>query len=195
MTPKQRRFVEEYLMDLNATQAAIRAGYAAKWANTTGSRLLKRPEIRRAVGEAVRAQDDQLGASAERILKEYARIAFASVGEFLHWGPEVVTLKDKILLSQDQQAAVAEIVQSQTRTGKTVRLKLYDKQAALDRLVRYLGLFKDTPAAQEDNEYAEMTDTERVQRVLALFERARKEREAAAAEGADKENSAAQPNR
>jgi phage terminase small subunit len=54
MTPKQAAFVDEYLIDLNATQAAIRAGYSAKTAGSYGNENLQKPEIQQAIGERMK---------------------------------------------------------------------------------------------------------------------------------------------
>lgn len=180
MTPKEDRFVKEYLIDLNATRAARRAGYSARSARSIGPRLLKRPAVQAALAEARAAHARRTQVSAERVLKELARIAFASSDDFLDWGPQGVTLRDKTLLDADQHAAIAEISQN----GKALRLKLHDKMAALDRLVRHLDLFADMrPGDAANPDYARLTDAERVQRVLALFERVRKAEEAEAEGG------------
>lgn len=69
LTPKQARFVDEYLIDLNATQAAIRAGYAAKTANREGSRLLSNVDVANAVSEKAAQKAAALDLSAERVLR------------------------------------------------------------------------------------------------------------------------------
>jgi len=182
MTPKEERFVKEYQIDLNAARAARRAGYSARSARTIGPRLLRRPAVQGALAAARQARARRSEVSAERVLEELARIAFASSDEFLDWGPEGVRLRDKALLGAEQFAAIAEISQN----GKAFRLKLHDKLAALDRLVRHLDLFAGMrPGEAEQGDYVELTDTERVQRVLGLFERARKARRAEAGLPAD----------
>ncbi len=185
MTPRQRRFVEEYLIDRSPTHAARRAGYPARWAKTTGWRMLKHPEVRRAVADGQPGRGESAEISAERVRRELALIAFGSIGDYFHWGPDGVVLKDKTMLTPDQQATVAEITRSQTRTGETIRVKLHDKPAALDKLARHLGIYREPPEPDEYAEYRELTDTERLQRVLAPFERVRKAREAEAAERGD----------
>lgn len=178
MTPKQRRFVEEYLVDRNATQAAVRAGYSAKSAARTGWRLRQIPAVRLAIAEAARDREDRREMSRDRVLVELARVAFASSGEYLDWGPDAVALKHKTVLTPDQQAAVAEITQSRTKTGHTLRFKLYDKLAALKEISRLLGYAAGAPGADQadDPEIAELSETERVQRLLALLARARARR-------------------
>lgn len=185
MTPKQRRFVEEYLIDRNPTEAARRAGYDPKWAKTTGWRALKHPEVRRAVADGLPSRGESVEITVERVRRELGLIAFGSIGDYFHWGPDGVVLKDKTLLTAAQQAAVAEVSRSRTKTGETIRVKLHDKLAALDKLARHLGMYREPPTPEEAEHYAQLSDTERVQRVLALFERVRKAREAEAAAAED----------
>jgi phage terminase small subunit len=172
MTPKECRFVREYLIDLNATAAARRAGYSAASARSIGPRLLKRPELRDALAAARRALAERTAVTPERVVAELARVAFASKDDYLDWGPDGVTLRDKALLNSDQCAAIADI----GHNGKTPRLKLYDKLAALDKLARHLDLYGEARAdALAKREHRQLSDTERLQRLLGLVERVRKQ--------------------
>ncbi len=85
MTPKQERFVEEYLIDLNATQAAIRAGYSAKTAYSIGQRLLKEVETAEAIaaGQAKRSAKTEI--TAERVLEELWAIATADANDLIQY--------------------------------------------------------------------------------------------------------------
>lgn len=155
MTPKQERFVEEYLVDLNGTQAAIRAGYAETRASTQAWRLLRRPEIADAVEVGKRAKSAALKISAERVLTEYAKIAFADIANYAVFGPDGLTLRDMSTLAPEQTAAVAEVTETKTQHGGTVRFKLHDKLAALNAIARHIGLSAPdklalTDAAGED---------------------------------------------
>ena len=81
MTKKQKRFVEEYLIDLNATQAAIRAGYKAKngqRASEIGHELLQKTQVSEAISEAIAERSKRTGINADRVLLELARIAFVN---------------------------------------------------------------------------------------------------------------------
>lgn len=79
LTAKQALFVREYLIDLNATQAAIRAGYSKKTANEQGARLLAKASVKAAVAEASEKRADKLDLNAERVLKAIAEVAFGDV--------------------------------------------------------------------------------------------------------------------
>lgn len=140
MRPRQRRFVEEYLVDLNGAQAARRAGYGTKRPDKAAYRLLRRPDVAAAVAAGQRKKSEELEISAERVLAEYAKIAFANMSDFAAFGPEGLVLKDMADLAPEQTAAVAEVTESKTQHGGTVRFKLHDKLSALHALARHIGL-------------------------------------------------------
>ena len=79
MTNKQARFVEEYLIDLNATQAAIRAGYSPNTAQEIGAENLKKPMIKAAVDAAMAERSTRTGVNQDRVVRELARIAFVKI--------------------------------------------------------------------------------------------------------------------
>jgi phage terminase small subunit len=78
LTPRQQKFVEQYLVDLNATQAAIRAGYSARTANEQGARLLAKASVSRAIASAKEVRAKATGITAERVLLELEALAFSS---------------------------------------------------------------------------------------------------------------------
>ena len=79
LTPKQARFVEEYLIDLNATQAAIRAGYSEKTARAMGHENLTKPDIEEAIADALKARRQRTEVTQDRVLEELAVLAFAPI--------------------------------------------------------------------------------------------------------------------
>lgn len=147
LTPKQQMFVEEYLIDLNATQAAIRAGYSVKNAGKIGPELLGKTRIKQAVDKALAARSRRTGITQDRVLAELAKIAFADMSTFVRWGPDGITLVPSDTLDGDDTACVSEIseveIQTDFGTKKTTKIKLHDKRAALEALGKHLGLFKD----------------------------------------------------
>lgn len=94
MTPKQALFVREYLVDMNGTQAAIRAGYNARSAGQQAGAMLKKPDIAAMLGEGQAARAERLEITADRIAQEYARIAFANMADYMRVGPDGVTIKE-----------------------------------------------------------------------------------------------------
>ena len=143
LSPKQRRFVDEYLVDLNATQAAIRAGYSAKTAKQIGSRLLTNVDIAAAIEQAMEARGTRTSVTADKVIKELARLGFSDMRRLMTWGPDGVRLLSSDDLDDDDALAVAEVTETTTKDGGSIKLKVHDKQAALVTLGRHLGLFLD----------------------------------------------------
>ena len=81
LTDKQERFVQEYLVDLNATQAAIRAGYSPETAGAIGCENLKKPNIKARIDREMAEISARTGANQERIIRELGEIAFAQAGK------------------------------------------------------------------------------------------------------------------
>src|SRR6185437_1606987 len=84
LTPRQRRFVDEYLIDLNARAAARRAGFSPG-SRTYPSRLMRNPDIARAIAQAMAARAERTGITRERVLAEYAKIAFVDLSGLADW--------------------------------------------------------------------------------------------------------------
>lgn len=143
LTPKQACFVEEYLTDLNATQAAIRAGYSPKMAGRIGFQLLEKSGIQAAIQAAQRERSARTGVTADRVVQEIARVAFSSLRDVATWGPSGVQVRPDDEITPEAAAAIAEI--SETNTG--VKVKLHNKVAALEQLARHVGLYNDRATA------------------------------------------------
>lgn len=146
LTGKQRAFVAEYLVDLNGRQAAIRAGHAADNAAIEASRLLRNAKVADAI-DAAMAQ--RAGVTRTFIIDELAKIARANAGDFFEWRPKGVTVKASADLDEEQRGVVAEVSQTVTQHGGSIRVKLSDRQAALEKLGRALGMFGDRIAVSE----------------------------------------------
>ena len=140
MTPKMQKFVDEYLVDLNATQAAIRAGYSKKTAYSIGVSNLKKPEIQAAIQKRQKSAAEKLEITRERVLKELASIGFAKATDFLTIQGGRVLIKDSDDVAADKLAALASVKEGMYG----VEVKLADKARALEMLGKYLGLFDGT---------------------------------------------------
>jgi phage terminase small subunit len=137
LTPRQRRFVEEYLIDLDAKHAAIRAGYS-RLTKATPHKLLRNAEVARAVGDAMAARSKRTGITRERVLEEYARIAFADMRALAEWGPQGAAILDADGLSDDALAAIALVAEVSADGEGPFRLERFDKLKALEALARLL---------------------------------------------------------
>ena len=140
MTKKQKRFCEEYLIDLNATQAAIRAGYSPDTAGAIGAENLTKPEIQRAVAKAMAERSRRTGVNAERVVLELAKIAFVNVGNVID--ATDATLKTDA--TPEDLAAIQSIkVKDMGDMGIEREIRMADKLKALELLGRHLGMFND----------------------------------------------------
>lgn len=151
LTAKQRRFVDEYLIDLNATQAAIRAGYSEKTARAQGHRLLTDVDIASAVQEAQASRAERTEITQDAVLRELAKIGFANMQDYMRAGSDGDPYLDFSQLTRDQAAALAEVTVEDFKDGRgedardvrRVKFKLADKRAALVDIGKHLGMFKD----------------------------------------------------
>ena len=128
---KKSRFVEEFLIDLNASAAAIRAGYSAKTSRQIGYVLKNEPAVAAAIEQAVAERSQRSFISADRILREYGRVAFASITDAVSWDADGIVLKPSAELDAETAAAIVEVSETQTGRQRTIRVKLADKLGAL----------------------------------------------------------------
>lgn len=158
LTPKQSRFVDEYLIDLNATQACIRAGYSAKTAEQQGPRLLGNVGVSAAIQARMKARENRTLITQDRVLQEYARIAFFDPRALFNDDGTPKPIKD---LDDDSAAALAGLDMQEvyegygderTFIGYTKKYKLADKKGALDSVARHLGMFTPKGHAELDAE-------------------------------------------
>lgn len=136
----QEKFAIEYLRDFNAVQAAVRAGYSETTAHSNSHVMIEEPEIKELVAKHISKIAKRNDISAERVLKELARIAFANIREVAKWNGNKIMVKNSDELTEDEVACISEI--KETKDG--VQVKFHDKAAALDKLGKYLKLFNDT---------------------------------------------------
>ena len=138
MTKKQKRFVEEYLIDLNATQAAIRAGYSPDTAGSIGAENLKKPEISSAIARAMAERSKRTGINQDRVIRELARIGLAKITDIID--PETAKIKEDA--SEDDLACIQSVKIKPNEFGTEREVKLYDKKSALVDLGKHHGMFK-----------------------------------------------------
>lgn len=140
LTERQKRFVREYLVCLNATEAARRAGYSKRNAQDAGNSNLNRPHVKAAIQKAMDERAKRLEVKADRVLQELAKIAFADIKDFVYFGRDGVLLKED---SEVDGTVLAEITETVSRAGLRTHVKLHDKLKALDLLGRHLKLFTE----------------------------------------------------
>ncbi len=143
LTKKQKIFVDEYLIDLNATQAAIRAGYSPDTAGSIGSENLKKPEIRARIEKAMAERSKRTGINQDRIIMELAKIALLNPKGLVNF--DEATIKEDATDEDVAAVASVKVKRFPTKDGEGVEreVKMYDKTKALELLGRHLGMFKD----------------------------------------------------
>jgi phage terminase small subunit len=151
LTPKQQRVVDEYLVDLNATQAAIRAGYSEKTAYSIGNENLSKPEIAKAIEGSQTARAKRTKITADHVLTELGKLGFSNMQDYMKAGANGDPYLDFSNLTREQAAALAEVTVEDFKDGRgedardvrRVKFKLADKRAALVDMGKHLGMFKD----------------------------------------------------
>lgn len=143
MTQKQRRFIEEYLIDLNATQAAIRAGYSPDSAADIGSENLRKPDIRARIDQAMAERSKRTGLNQDRILMELAKIALLNPERVVDF--DQATIREDALPEDLAAIASVKVKRFPTKDGEGIEreIKFHDKNKALEMAGRHLGMFKD----------------------------------------------------
>ena len=142
LTEKQQRFVDEYLIDLNATQAAIRAGYSAKTADVQGSRMLGNVKVQQAIAEAMAKRSKRTGVNQDRVVLELAKNAFVKM-------TDIVDSEGRIRsnATDDDLSCIESIKykESDNEYGGSVEreVKISSKLKALELLGKHLGMWND----------------------------------------------------
>jgi phage terminase small subunit len=185
LTAKQQRFVDEYLIDLNATQAAIRAGYSKKTARQIADQNLSKLDIKAALEKRMQSRSARTEITQDMVLRELAKIGFSDIRKVVRWGETQVrmvdgeddapgdmvpyhglALIDSTEVDDSTAAAIAEV--SQGRDG--LKVKLHDKKGALVDIGRHLGMFAAPGHAELDAELKRL-EVEKRRAELKLIEK------------------------
>lgn len=152
LNKRQQRFVEEYLVDLNGTQAAIRAGYSPKTANEQAAQLLAKLSIQEAVQAAQAKRSERVQIDQDWVVKRLAALADSDIREVVSWDEGGVTYKPSKELAWKDAYTITEVVLKETIKqdeggselvlNREKRLKQVDKKGALDSLAKHLGMDK-----------------------------------------------------
>ena len=143
LTPKQQAFVNEYLIDLNATQAAIRAGYSPNTAQQMGSENLSKPVIRNAIDKAIADRSRRTGINQERVIREIAKLAFLNPADVIDMAEAAVKREAEPDDTACIEAVKVKIIPTETGDITEREVKTYDKLKALELLGKHLGIFTD----------------------------------------------------
>lgn len=179
---RQRQFCEEYLIDLNATQAAIRAGYSEKYAHTNARKLLQITTIKTKIDELMAERAKRTEITQDRVLKELAIIAFSNAADYAAViereavmevdGQQIKLLDDDgnpIMYRTVEPVLTADLTDEQKRALAVIKkgrdgfeVKPYDKVRALELLGKHLGMFKEQVevTGEINNPLADLTTEE-----------------------------------
>lgn len=150
-------FAQEYLTDLDAKKAAIRAGYAPSTAFQRGYQLLNRPEIQKRIKFYQGFIAEKCMVTPERIIREYMKIAFTEISDVAEIKDNCLVVKNLEDVPPEHRGAIAEISEVVSpRGGKRIKVKMYDKLKALNDLGKHLGMFRDDSLhihAADDTEF------------------------------------------
>lgn len=148
---KEALFCTEYLVDLNATAAARRAGYSARSAGQIGYRLLTKDHIQTEITLRRNELFDRVDLNASKVINELKKVGFANLHDYIRITADGEPFVDLSNMTRDQAAALNEVTVEDfkdgrgddTRDVRRVRLKMASKLDALEKLGKYLGLFVD----------------------------------------------------
>jgi phage terminase small subunit len=139
---REEQFALAYLVTGNAAQAARRAGIPTASSHRDGHRLLNRPRVAAFIEAERAASIERTRIDVDRVRREFARIAFTDIADFMEWDEEGnIALKPSAAISPDDRAAIVDLKVKRGKNGMNARVKLHDKQRALDSLARLMGLY------------------------------------------------------
>jgi phage terminase small subunit len=142
LTDKQKRFCEEYIIDLNATQAAIRAGYSKKTAYSIGVENLRKPEIQVEIQRLMDERSRRTEITADQVVKELALLAFSKIDDYVAWDQKGVTIKPLSEMPAEKAACISEVSKTVKAKSINFRIRIRDKLKALELMGKHLGMFR-----------------------------------------------------
>nr|MCK4930056.1 terminase small subunit [Nanoarchaeota archaeon] len=158
LTDKQERFCKEYVISLNAADAARKAGYSKKTAHVTGVQNLSKASIKKRLEQLQKPKLKQLNLTAEMVLKEMSLVAFSNIQDFFGKDGYLKPIQD---LTRDQAAALSSLDieemylgkgEARLSIGQAKKMKMWDKLKALNMLGNHLSLFQDKMDGDEDSD-------------------------------------------
>lgn len=151
LSDKEERFCQEYIIDLNATQAAKRAGYSEATARQIGSENLSKLDIQERIGQLKEARVKRTEITADKVLKELAKLGFSNIADYVN---DDMTMKQLKTIKRRKSAAISSIKKSVTTFDggekETIEFKLYDKKGALELIGKHIGFFKEDNQQKSD---------------------------------------------
>lgn len=167
---RRERFAQFVASGIPYTRAYVQAGY--KPSDKAAWRCRGRADVSARIDEIMVAAAAKNDVTVERVVAELAKIGFANAGDFFTWGPKGVKVIDSDTLTEAQRSVVSEVQETITEGGRSIRVKLSDKQAALDKLGRYLGMFREKVEIDANLNVKDVSPRERIaSRIAGLASR------------------------
>jgi phage terminase small subunit len=152
------KFVKEYLVDFNATRAAIAVGYSERSARTQGARMLANDNVVALLQKEAAKALERVDIKVDKTLNEIKLLAYSNMADYAEWGNGYVTLKDCTEIPRELLACVSEVSQSETKYGTNIRFKLHDKKGSLDTLAKIEGLLKENLNVNTDDTFKQFME-------------------------------------
>lgn len=167
LTDKQRLFCHYYLRSFNQTMAAIKAGYSPERAHVTGSELVRNSKVKEEIKRLKGKMTEELFIDAMDVLRKYVEIAFSDINDFVQYGKKEITIdKDedgneiKALVNyvdfKDSYMVDGTLIEEVSQGKNGVKIKLYDKMKALEKLEKYFDLLPDNFKRKIEEEKVKM---------------------------------------
>lgn len=170
LTAGQERFVTEYLVDLNATQAAKRAGYSPRTAEWQGPILLRKPHVAAAIQARMDKRAERVDITADNVLAEIAKLAFSNTQNIFDSEGRLVPIHQ---LPKEVAASISSVKVVTKKIPGTdpvevenvAEIKFWDKNKSLENLGRHLKLFNDVGSKNNPLTLADLTEDQLLERI------------------------------
>ena len=163
LTHKQIAFCNEYMIDSNGKQAAIRAGYSPKSAEVTASQLISKSKVKAFIEKRREQQAKILDVNVDKVVRELANISFSNITDFIEVKGNEVNLTDWSVLTKDQTACVESVC----KTKEGYRLKLYSKATAIELLGKYFSMWNQPGKPEEEPDQFKDMSNEQLDRFIS----------------------------
>lgn len=165
LTAKQQNFCKEYVLDFNATRAAKAVGYSEISAAESGSENLMNSKVQDYIKKITKSRFEKLDISVDDLVLELKAIAFSDLRKTMSWHGDGINLINSEDLEDDAAAFISEVIYKTTKDGGQVGIKMHDKVAAIDKLIKMAGGYNEVgtsenPFVIKNESLSDLTDAE-----------------------------------